>query len=506
MSTAARLDSATATPRRQDLARDERGAVMLTGVFMGCFLIGATWFIFGIARAAIFRERVQEAADAAAFSSAAIHAKGMNLIAAINLVFFAVTSIWLVLRVFEHVMAGVQTVLGNSSNCHGFLCHLRNPCEARAAALAATGIGAAAGASVCRMAYILQEVRDVNKEMRQRIGDQMDRFFPKLSRVQDVTARLAPAAGAATGVALGAKFGHLTFAISPSAIPVDDLVNLANRARGANKNDPAFTTRPLGLPVVPKKFGSLCGRAANIVVTKVVDAFKAIPIIGTVADFPVIKEVISAVTGATVGWIENEFCSDNDWAGHNKSIKIFKEKGPKGIFGHAENGNDLMQVWAFTNGIIDDRDAPKVAIAGRKFGQGAPSQGHWYIAQAEFYYDCNGAWGDAQCNGSFENVMYNMKWRARLRRLRTPDLGAELGRYLRDALFSGPVKDAIKEALKIKPPQDPLNPGQNAPPDFEQRVRDGIFDQGWGWLNGKVTEATGVGNSKTGSIPGGSYH
>lgn len=482
----------------RDLAKDQRGAVMVTGVFMGAFLIGATWLTFGIARAAIFRERVQETADAAAFSSAALHAKGMNLIAAINLVFFAITAIWVVLRTFEHIMSILQsTVLGNSSNCHGRFCHVRNPCEVRAAALAATGIGAAAGASVCRMAYILQEVRDVNKEARQTIGDGMDRFFPPLSKVQDVTARIAPAAGLASSVALGAKFGHMTIALSGSVIPGRDIANALTGNDGSR--DPTIET-PLGLPVVPKKFGSLCGRVATVAMTKVKDAFKQIPIIGNVVDFPVVKQVIDGVINAAASYIEGEFCGDSDWAGHNKPIKIFKERGPKAMFGHAENGADIMQIWAFTTGSLDDSDAPRVAVAGQKYGTKGTKTTQAYLAQGEFYFDCKGAWGDNKCNGSTDNAIYNMKWRARLRRLRAPNIGAELGKYAKDAVNSGPVKDAVKEAIGMQKPE----PGQQQ--TFQDALDNALFDQAFGILSGKITDAAGLGVSPATGAPGGSYH
>lgn len=482
------------------LRQDSRGAVMTTGVFMGSFLIGATWLIFGTARAAVFRERVQETADAAAFSSAALHAKGMNLIAAINLVMFAIAAIWLVLRTVEHVLAALQTsVLGNSSNCHGFACHARNPCEARAAALAATGVGAGAGASWCNVAYAVQEVRDVNKEARQRIGDAMDRFFPPLSRVQDVTARLAPAAGMASSVAIGARFGHFTVSLSPSLIPVADL----GRAAGFTGEN---VEMPLGLPVIARKFGYLCNRTSQVVLNKVVDAFRSIPLLGEVVDLPVISNVIDGFVHGASNWVEGEFCSDNDWAGHSSSRRIFGEKGPKGMFGHAENGSDHLQIWTFTRGEIDDRDAPKVAIAGRVFNGAVTHHSAWYTAQAEFYFDCNGGWADGQCNGPtddvntpVDNAMYNMKWRARLRRLRAPNPAAELGRYLRDAVFSGPVRDAMQEAAGLGPRGQPGG-------SIQDSIRDGVFDQAWGFLNGAVSDGAGINNQATGGTPEGSYH
>lgn len=468
---------------RRSFVRDQRGAVMLTGLFMAFVLTTATWFVFGTAKALVFRERVQETADAAAFSSAVIHAKGMNLIAAINLVFFAVTAVWLTLRVFEHGMYVVQsTVTFNASNCEGRLCRLK-ACEVSPLSAALTASGAGGPAAACQAAHGLQEVRKINKEARQAIGDGMWNTFPALSAAQDATARLAPAAATVTSLAVGDKFGHLTIAVSPSLVPVADLVKATGR------NPPV--DRPLGLPVIEKKFGSLCNRAATLGMKKVKGAFRLAPGLGAIIDVPIVSEVIDRLIGMAAGKVESSFCGDSDAAGHSSNTKIFKETGPKGIFPHAENGNDLMQVWAYTHGAFTDLDQKKVEMGGTKgrtMGLAAPSTSTWYVAQAEMFFDCKGGWLDAECNGD-DHALYSMRWRARLRRMRSPQFGKELGRYLRDALFSGPVKDALRKRLDL--------------PDAGKEVDvDILFDKAWDWTRGKFDERTGLGNANTsGPIP-----
>ncbi len=42
-------------------------------------MVGILWYLAGIGDAIVFRERMQEAADATAFSAAVLHARGMNL-------------------------------------------------------------------------------------------------------------------------------------------------------------------------------------------------------------------------------------------------------------------------------------------------------------------------------------------------------------------------------------------------------------------------------------------
>jgi hypothetical protein len=464
--------------RSPGLARDERGAVMLTGLFMAFVLASATWFVFGTAKALVFRERVQETADAAAFSAAVIHAKGMNLIAAINLILFAVTAVWLTLRIFEHGMYLVQsTVTFNASNCEGRFCRLK-ACEISPLSAALTASGAGGPAAACQAAHGLQEIRKINKEARQSIGDGMWNTFPYLSKAQDATARLVPAAATATSLAVGDKFGHLTIAVSPSLVPVDDIVRLSG------KNPPV--DKPLGLPVINKTFGSLCNRAATVGMRKVKNAFRLAPGLGAIIDVPIVNEVIDRLIGMAAGKVETSFCSADDWAGHSSQTKIFREIGPKGMFPHAENGTDLMQVWAFTHGTFTDLDQKKVemgATKGRSLGLAAPSSSNWYVAQAEMFFDCNGGWGDAQCNGD-DHAIFSMRWRARLRRMRSPQFGKELGRYLRDALFSGPVKESLRKRLDL--------PGAGKEPPIDL-----LFDKAWDWTRMKFDEKTGLGPANT---------
>jgi hypothetical protein len=72
---------------------DDRGAIMVMGIFMCTLLVGALWYIAGIGDALLFHERMQEAADSVAFSAAIIEARGMNIIVLINLIMAAILAI-----------------------------------------------------------------------------------------------------------------------------------------------------------------------------------------------------------------------------------------------------------------------------------------------------------------------------------------------------------------------------------------------------------------------------
>jgi hypothetical protein len=484
------------------LYRDERGAVMVTGVFMATFLVGALWFIFGTARAAIFRERVQETADAAAFSSAVLHAKGMNLIAAINLVLFALTAVWLLIRALQDILTGIQAVVGEppkgkwdvvvdtaKSIKNGDL--PPNHCEYRATL---PGVGAHA----CTVAKGVKVAREATQKVRETLGDQMGIWFPRLSQVQDVTAVAAPAGGAIASLAIGAQFKHFTIALSPSMIPVDALTNLARdtitseTGETPKESSDPFINRPLGLPVIKKKYRTLCNRTAKIVLGTAEKALMHVPVVGDfIEDVPFMSDAIGRWVSRGALSIANRYCGDKEKAGKSSESRIFGEHGPKGMFSHAQNGNDLMQIWAFTYGHFTDNDLSRVAVGARQFGTKPTTDSQVYIAQAEFYYDCTGTWTSDDCNGTTffdntrnpDNALFNMRWRARLRRFRSPNVGAELGRYLRDAVFSGAAADALKELLGVEGESD----------------LSVIIDDGFHLLSGKVTDAAGIGNEVTGS-------
>lgn len=82
----------------RDLLADDRGAVMVMGIFMCSCLVGALWYLAGIGDAILYRERLQEAADAMAFSDAALHARGMNLLVLINLIMSLILGIRVAIR------------------------------------------------------------------------------------------------------------------------------------------------------------------------------------------------------------------------------------------------------------------------------------------------------------------------------------------------------------------------------------------------------------------------
>ncbi len=95
--------SDTTTSDRRELVGDDRGAIMVMGIFMCTFLVGALWYIAGIGDALIFHERLQESADSVAFSAAIIDARGMNIIVMMNLLMAAILAIRVAINLLKAV-------------------------------------------------------------------------------------------------------------------------------------------------------------------------------------------------------------------------------------------------------------------------------------------------------------------------------------------------------------------------------------------------------------------
>lgn len=85
------------------IVRNTEGAVMLIAAFMAMVAIGALYYLAGLGDAIIAQERMQDAADATAFSSAVIHARGMNVLALLNLVMASVLAIVVLLSMLASV-------------------------------------------------------------------------------------------------------------------------------------------------------------------------------------------------------------------------------------------------------------------------------------------------------------------------------------------------------------------------------------------------------------------
>jgi hypothetical protein len=97
------------TSRR--LAACDDGAIIAFGVFFSVLLVGLLYYLVGLGATMYYRERVQDAADASAFASAIVHARGMNTIALINVVMAAMLAVIVALRLTQALIIVAQVIL-----------------------------------------------------------------------------------------------------------------------------------------------------------------------------------------------------------------------------------------------------------------------------------------------------------------------------------------------------------------------------------------------------------
>lgn len=237
------------------LLRQERGAIMLLGLFMAVFLTAALYYAIGIGESVLQRERMQDAADAAAFSAAVVHARGMNLLALINMVMAALLAVLVALKLLETLMTiGLVIVMIASFFSAGSLSGL-----------------------IPQIAKARQEVRDVHDSLQEPI---------------DAALKALHIAGQ----------GVRTAVPTASELRVVDTVVSHYRPPASR----GIAVLPgMSLPTEDGTFSQLCDKAGSYVGDVVADILDpAIP-----GDFvePRIQEAVADLTSAGADW----FCGTN---------------------------------------------------------------------------------------------------------------------------------------------------------------------------------------------------
>ena len=428
----------------RDLRDDSRGAVMLIGLFMALSLIGALWFVIGIGDAIVFRDRGQELADAAALSSATIHARGMNFIAAINIIMLCLASFYLLAAMVADFLILVL-----------------------APAVALTGVGALGPA---------EAIEAAGWDVMFFAWDYAEGIAPILEALgigQAVVAMTAPWVGSATGMDVATKAydennqGFVAFALGPSNVPGFGLTGGFGKGGGSGtfKAPDATSVKSLvrgidatlGLPVAFEKNQSLCVRSAGMVLEAFKRFAESIPVIGYVMKLKFVSGIIEGLIGAASNTLGLVHC--------NEALPPWGLYGPKKMAD--SNGHSAFQVYGIAmNGKLVDDSGRKVQMGeGPKLGMGGTTQtvSAGYQAQAEFFYDCEDKWLDSSCNGNFigvagfgiykwEHAIYSMKWKARLRRYSSPLQTAfdnVIGRFV-NALFGTNMQGFLKGLPGIK--------------------------------------------------------
>jgi hypothetical protein len=456
----------------KSLMADQGGAVMVVGLFMALSLIGSLWYIIGIGDAVVFRDRAQEAADAVAFSSATVHARGMNMIAAINLIMFALVSLYLIMTIIDIILSVVQNLL--------ILC-LPIPI---------------AGEICAPIEAIVTPIHEAYHPIWYGYCIALKFALPGAGLLQSVVGIGAPFGGLVAGINVAGDYDQSGLAFSSSMAPGftgfggGDTTSQGSAAAGAAGSTPGSkksggglgsATFRIGLPVENEDLKEMCGHSIQLVMEAIKGLLQGIPGLGSVLTFKVKVlgfglDVWEMIENKLADMGKETLCPSKyhalgiDIAGGDGSAQIPWENGLPGagskkMWDPAKNGNDWMQVWGFiinpefksanSNVGAGDHSENKISLASTKgrggLGVTQPNVPAMYLAQAEFYFDCKGGWEEDDCNGSNDELskaLYSIRWRARLRRVRTPDIGGMLGDYLGQILSSDGVKQWARGALK----------------------------------------------------------
>lgn len=381
------------------LAHDTGGAVMVMGVFMAVFMVGTLYYLIGLSQTMLGRELLQDSADYTAYSAAVMHARGMNLVALLNMIMAAVMAVLVALKIVEIVVTLAYAV---------------------AEILCLIPVTSAAG---CPAETALDVIREGVSEAVRDAEPVVDEILLAGHSASSVVARGWPAISTATSMSGGLRNYDVDFVI---ALPTD----LA------------------GLPVEDESFDVLCARAGKYVGRLGTGAFDEVGL-------DAVTDVVSGVTARLVGAFPGYFCgggvdtaepleidlastySDEDVArecedsGVNcpASLEIDpsmsstvsqnqNEKTPKRVRSGVSLGGEMFQIRAVSRKDVDaEARVEGVAIA----GMGRPSSSSAFVsafsdlgkvglAQSEFYYHASDSEGR-------EEWLWHMNWRARMRRL-----------------------------------------------------------------------------------------
>ena len=403
------------------IAKDDRGAVMVMGLFMTLALIGMLWFLLGLGATLAFKEKMQQAADSAAFSAAVVHARDMNMIVAINMVMFMLVGAWLILCVTYTITEIVSIYMW-----------------------IAAAVSCIVGCELAPAAETTEDLKDAVSEAKQGYESVLDWMLPALSIIQDA-------------VAMGSdeKAGLLT--VGATLTNQDAMFGGAASADGINP--PAFQQvgKRLGLPVENEKNADLCGDVANWVMGYAQTLLERNPIVKRLMNMSPMEKIamkiafskfvtanplagmgidsfdklLSKIREMIKDGLQAAYCSGGVW--EKAGPKRLYRADPKKPSQMEKNASDWMQIYGVmipTRGIEDNDAEHKIGLASRTH------QAHtdpsfltsFSYAQAEYYFDCSGKWAGGDCNAISEEVkdtgidasMYRLEWRSRLVRAHVP--------------------------------------------------------------------------------------
>lgn len=520
----------------RDLHNDQRGAIMLMGLAMSCFLIGGLWFLIGIGDSIVFRDSMQEAADHAAFTSAVLHAKGMNFISACNLILLALIAIHIVMGLIHDILLAICIIGALFSAGTACIPWTRwRPIY--------TGYGKGFK-QVANVIHYLEQGASIGYPFigvakAYTLGNDYGEFGPKKHNVNMIALSTSLVPGSVMNGAVNKIFGQRAATKLPSGVsgPTQPATG------GYSPGKKSF------LPVEPKHFDEVCKRISN----KGLDF-----LIGLTGRNPGGK-VMKVLKGIIGGVLVLRYCNDlgsgaaaaaglsdaigkgNDKIDEDNALNASKlpegqqgtdiqkvktdgiggaidpgfdswwgKDGPYVPWGGTSNGSPWQQIWTF-NLLPEFKDAQqhRVHVGADNKHVESDAKVWGYFSQAEFFFDCTKNWGDLSCNGEF-NAAYSIKWRAKLRRLQLPQMGSLLssfaGQFLKNMTAYTNFKNMFKNSDLAKKLGDTV--GGAVGVSAIQSALGSIFVIAEGEVNKVLSGAVGgsVNGAQNGILDLGAYH
>lgn len=449
--------------RLKELRSNNEGAILVLGVLMGALLVGALWNIASVGDAAIWREHLQDGADAAAFENAVWNARGMNVVVMLNILMSMVMAVLVVWRGIEIFLSALLAIIAIACIITLFF---PNPLTGAACEL---GVDAAEGITnaLVRMAK--------NDE---KVANDVYKIIDKLKKGQEVVSLVVPLLGVAeSSASTSAAYNLPAFGLSASLTP-------SLQANSDWVQDRIATG--VSLPVQWDSEWKLCQMAGEFVPNQIAGVLEKIAggcdggggglcaVVKAIDGGP-IKDFLGKITGSLPAifcgkgglptsadeaiknaaqdackaagqkepkssdpdydktkefakyWKNGKF--DNDACvkdGVKKgSAKTYTDQGkkPAKVWEYATNGNFFMQSWgiSFEDPPRLERDDRALEIGdGKRTGnlQASPTDklgGTMGSAEAEIYANCDTDW-----SGCKSNAAWQMRWKARLRRVHNP--------------------------------------------------------------------------------------
>ncbi len=101
-----------------DLHSDERGAMMLISVFMALIAVAMLYYVAAIGETVVYRERLQDGADGAAYMGAAVMARSMNIVVIMNLAIASIFASAVITNLVIWIIVGAEAAA--SAACAGW--------------------------------------------------------------------------------------------------------------------------------------------------------------------------------------------------------------------------------------------------------------------------------------------------------------------------------------------------------------------------------------------------